>query len=160
LYVAEHGPAEGTPTVFLHGAMVAGWMWMEQVAGLPQHRGLLPDLPGVGQSSDEEWLSFSDAAHRVAELIRARCADGSAHVVGLSLGGIVALHLAARHPSVARSLLISGVRRAQHLVQRVDQRVLARGVAQPDLQQLGPPRGRGGQGGTMARRPPVPDDLR
>jgi pimeloyl-ACP methyl ester carboxylesterase len=84
-------------------------MWLGQVDGLPDHRCLLPDLPGIGRSADEPWVSFADAAERVAELIRARCTDGSAHVVGLSLGGIVGLHLAVEHPEVLRSLLVSGV---------------------------------------------------
>jgi pimeloyl-ACP methyl ester carboxylesterase len=109
MYVEEHGPAEGTPIVFLHGSMVGGWMWLGQVDGLPRHRCLLPDLPGIGRSADAAWVSFADAADRVTELIRARCSDGSAHVVGLSLGGILGLHLAAQHPEVVRSLLVSGV---------------------------------------------------
>jgi pimeloyl-ACP methyl ester carboxylesterase len=109
MYVAESGPADGTPIVFLHGAMVAGWMWTEQVQGLAEYRCLVPDLPGMGRSGDDTWVDFADAADRVAELIRERCSDGSSHLVGLSLGGVVGLNLAARHPEVLRSLLVSGV---------------------------------------------------
>lgn len=107
--VQEHGPEDGAPIVFLHGSMVAGWMWLGQVEGLPGHRCLLPDFPGVGGSFDEEWVSFADTADRLAGSIRDGCAGGSAHLVGLSLGGIVALHVALRHPDVARSILVSGV---------------------------------------------------
>jgi pimeloyl-ACP methyl ester carboxylesterase len=109
MFVAEHGPDDGVPIVFLHGSMVAGWMWMGQVQDLPEFRCLLPDFPGIGHSGAERWVSLADTADRVAELVRARCSDGSAHVVGLSLGGVVGLHLAVRHPEVVGSLLVSGV---------------------------------------------------
>ena len=56
MYVAESGPADGTPIVFLHGAMVAGWMWTEQVQGLAEYRCLVPDLPGMGRSGDDTWV--------------------------------------------------------------------------------------------------------
>jgi pimeloyl-ACP methyl ester carboxylesterase len=62
MYLEEHGPVDGAPIVFLHGSMVAGWMWLGQVDGLPDHRCLLPDLPGIGRSADEPWVSFADAA--------------------------------------------------------------------------------------------------
>lgn len=109
MYVDEHGPDDGVPIVFLHGSMVAGWMWMGQVQDLPEFRCLLPDLPGIGHSADERWVSMADTADRVAEVVRGRCEGGSAHVVGLSLGGVVGLHTAVRHPDAVRSLLVSGV---------------------------------------------------
>lgn len=83
MYVEEHGPADGVPVVFLHGSMVAGWIWLNQVERLPSYRCLLSDLPGIGRSSGDEWVSFSDTADRIVGLIRIRCANGSAHVVGL-----------------------------------------------------------------------------
>ena len=109
MYIEEHGPADGVPVVFLHGSMVAGWMWMGQVGDLPEFRCLLPDLPGIGRSADEPWTSLAETADRLAKMIRADCADGSAHLVGLSLGGIVGLHVAVRHPNTVRSLVVSGV---------------------------------------------------
>ena len=47
MYVDEHGPDDGVPIVFLHGSVVAGWMWMGQVQDLSEFRCLLPDLPGI-----------------------------------------------------------------------------------------------------------------
>lgn len=109
MYVDEYGPEAGVPIVFLHGSMVAGWMWMGQVEDLPEYRCLLPDLPGIGRSGRETWTSFAETADRVAEMILDRCPDGSAHLVGLSLGGIIGLHVAARHPERVRSVIVSGV---------------------------------------------------
>ena len=109
MHVDEFGPEDGAPIVFLHGSMVAGWMWMGQIEDLREYRCLLPDFPGFGRSGDETWISFADTADRVADMIQQRCVDGRAHVVGLSLGGIIGLHVAVRHPESVRSLIISGV---------------------------------------------------
>jgi pimeloyl-ACP methyl ester carboxylesterase len=92
--------------VFLHGGNVAGWMWGEQVPAFADFHVLVPDLPGFGASNDEPWTGMPAAADRVAELIHGR-ADGHAHVVGLSLGAGVGLHLALRHPEVVDSLFLS-----------------------------------------------------
>lgn len=109
MYVEAHGVVDGTPITFLHGAMVSGWMWMGQVEALTHYHCLLPDYPGIGNSGDLQWVSCADTADRIAEMIRTRCKGGSSHIVGLSLGGTIALHIAVRHPDVVRSLLISGV---------------------------------------------------
>jgi len=107
MYTESHGSADATPILFLHGSMVGGWMWMGQVEGLADHRCILVDFPGIGRSGEEAWNGFSDTADQIAEVIRSQA--GTAHVVGLSLGGIVGLYLAAQHPESIRSLLVSGV---------------------------------------------------
>lgn len=110
MYVAEFGPADAPPIVFLHGSMVAGWMWMGQVEDLsPDHRCIVPDFPGFDRSGDDKWTSVAATAAMIADLITSRCPAGSAHVVGLSLGGMIGLRLALDHPSRVRSLLVSGV---------------------------------------------------
>ena len=93
--------------VLVHGGNVAGWMWGEQIPALTDFHVLVPDLPGFGASNDEPWISQADSADRLAELIAAKARGGAAHVVGLSLGAGVGLHLAARHPESVASLLIS-----------------------------------------------------
>jgi len=109
MHVETYGAEAGVPIVLLHGSMVAGWMWMAQVVALPEFRCLVPDLPGFGKSGEEEWLSLAHTADSVAEMIQERCDQEAAHVVGLSLGGLVALHLASRHSDSVRSMLVSGV---------------------------------------------------
>ena len=94
--------------VFLHGGNVANWMWHPQVEALPDYRVITPDLPGFGARTAERWISLDDAAEGVATLIRAE-AHGPVHLVGLSLGGVVALRLLARHPQLVASTIVSGV---------------------------------------------------
>ena len=109
MFVEERGPVGGRPIVFLHGSMVAGWMWTEQVESLSQtHRTIVPDLPGLGKSGSERWISFAETAKAVADELTTRAPDG-AHIVGLSLGGIIALHLGVSHPDACKSILVSGV---------------------------------------------------
>lgn len=105
----EHGPREGETLVLLHGNSVAGWMWTPQVELLPGRHLLTPDLPGLGRRSAEVWPGLHAVADDVARLIRERALGGRAHVVGLSLGGFVALHLLHRHPDLVRTCTISGV---------------------------------------------------
>lgn len=105
----EHGPRTGETIVFLHGGNVGGWTWQPQVELLPDRHLLTPDLPGYCSRAGERWPGFTGAADDVAELIRGRAVGGRAHVVGLSLGGFVATHLAWRHPELVRSVTISGV---------------------------------------------------
>ncbi|TFD27556.1 alpha/beta fold hydrolase [Cryobacterium cryoconiti] len=110
-YPLEHGAdAAGTDTiVFLHGGNVASWSWQPQVEGLPGRHLLTPDLPGFGTRAGEDWRSLGQAADDVAGIIAAHARGGRAHLVGLSLGGLVATHVMARHPALLRSCLVSGV---------------------------------------------------
>ncbi|ACQ80731.1 alpha/beta hydrolase fold protein [Beutenbergia cavernae DSM 12333] len=107
MYVAEHRSGTGETVVLLHGGNVAGWTWADQVAHLRTHT-LVPDLPGFGASSGEEWHSLADTAAQIADVIESRAAGGRAHVVGMSLGAVVGLHLLAQRPDVVRSALLTG----------------------------------------------------
>lgn len=109
LHVAESGPPDAPAIVFLHGIGASGWMWEPQVAALGDYHGLNVDLPGHGRSNQIAWVSLADTADQIAALIRSRAADRQAHVVGLSLGGYIALVLLERHADLVESLVISGV---------------------------------------------------
>jgi pimeloyl-ACP methyl ester carboxylesterase len=109
LYAEATGPSRAPAVVFLHGVRVSSWMWWQQVPAFADHLCLPVDLPGHGRSRDLPWTSLADTADRVAALVLARTADGRAHVVGLSLGGQVALALLERHPDVVARAVVSGV---------------------------------------------------
>lgn len=108
MHVRESHPGAEESVLFLHGGNVAGWMWDAQVDALPGFHALVPDLPGFGASAAEAWTGLADVADELAEVIRIRAHGGRAHVVGLSLGGVLALVLSSRHPDLVRSLFTSG----------------------------------------------------
>jgi pimeloyl-ACP methyl ester carboxylesterase len=109
LYVHEIGTPGAPAIVFLHGVGASGWMWKLQIAALPDFHCLNVDLPGHGKSNREAWVSLADTADQIADIIRARATNGRAHVVGLSLGGYVALILLERHADVLDRVIMSGV---------------------------------------------------
>lgn len=108
LHLTEHHPDADESVIFLHGGNVAGWMWTDQVAALPGYHCLVPDLPGLGGSAHHPWTDLATTADTVAGIVRDRAHGGRAHVVGLSLGGIVGITVAARHPDVVRSAFVTG----------------------------------------------------
>ena len=107
LAVRESGPPTAPTVVFLHGVGNTGAMWQGHVEALPDFHCLAPDLPGHGRSRDVPWVSRGDTADRVIRLIEG-LPGGRAHVVGLSLGGSVALEIMARRSDVLDHVVIDG----------------------------------------------------
>ena len=85
------GPPDAPAIVFIHGTRLCRAIWAPQVAALGgEFRAIAIDLPAHGQRAGEPF-SLESAADAVAATIRAEAAGGSAIVVGLSLGGYVAM---------------------------------------------------------------------
>lgn len=97
------GEAPRPSIVFVHGGNIANWMWSPQVDAFTDYHVITPDLPGFGARTPEPWRSLEASADDIATLL-----TGPTHVVGLSLGGVVAAHLAARHPHLVASVLTTG----------------------------------------------------
>ncbi len=112
LHVTRTGT--GPVLVLLHGSGVSSWMWDDLVAALSDgFHCVAVDLPGSGASHAEPWTSFAATADAIAGVIDDMADDvaddGTAHVVGLSLGGYVTLALLAAHPDRVRSAVVSGI---------------------------------------------------
>lgn len=98
-------PAGNRPVVLLHGG---NWMWEPQLPALTDRLALTPHLPGFGTRTAESWPGLAGAADDIAARIRSLAGDSPVDLIGLSLGGVLALHLAARHPALIASVLASG----------------------------------------------------
>ncbi|NOZ71485.1 MAG: alpha/beta hydrolase [Chloroflexi bacterium] len=99
---------EGAPLILLHGLGSSGADWYPLVRGLAEYfRLVLVDLRGFGSSSLARSKDYSVAsmATDVRQLMKALDMS-SAHVVGLSLGGCVALQLAATTPNQVDHLVL------------------------------------------------------
>ena len=95
---------KGPDLVLLHGWGLHSGVWDEVLPVLAERwRVHAIDLPGHGHSSGVEAGTFDDATDRLASMV-----PKGATVCGWSLGGLVALHLARRHPDrVARLALVA-----------------------------------------------------
>jgi pimeloyl-ACP methyl ester carboxylesterase len=102
------GAGEGPPLVLLHGLGGSSANWALLAPRLAErHRVVLVDLPGHGRSGPLPAApGIGPYADRVALLLE-RLGLGAAVVVGHSLGGLVALRLAARHPGSVRGLVLA-----------------------------------------------------
>ncbi|WP_277212906.1 alpha/beta fold hydrolase [Isoptericola croceus] len=95
----------GVPLVLLHGFPLDHRMWAAMVAELPQGpRVIAVDLPGHGHSDLGQLPASLDATADVVHTTLREQGEGNAVVVGLSMGGYVALAMAERHPGFVRGL--------------------------------------------------------
>jgi pimeloyl-ACP methyl ester carboxylesterase len=109
LFVDETGTPGAPSIVFLHGIGTSGWMWWQQTAALNDFHCLNVDLPGHGKSTHIPWVSLADTAHQIAAIIQSRATQGQSHMVGLSLGGQIALILLEYHARLLNRVVLSGV---------------------------------------------------
>ncbi len=102
---------ERPPVVLIHGVGADGTSWDEIAAALaPEFRVLRLDLRGHGRSGHIEGaLTLDDFAQDVVDVLDA-CAVAAPHVVGFSLGGMIAQGIALQHAHrVRRLVLLSAV---------------------------------------------------
>jgi pimeloyl-ACP methyl ester carboxylesterase len=106
LAVEEDG--EGDAVLCLHGLGGDSNTWTPLMPALAGYRVIRPDLPGSGRSAAAGGaLSIEKLADTVLA-IATRLNVGRAHVLGHSMGTIVAQHLAAKLPHLVRSLALFG----------------------------------------------------
>lgn len=94
--------------VFVHGAALdhSTWQWQSRYLAHHGYSALAVDLPGHGRSPGALRTSIEAMADWVAAFIEAACVE-RAHVAGHSMGSLVALETAIRHPArVARLALL------------------------------------------------------
>jgi pimeloyl-ACP methyl ester carboxylesterase len=90
------------PILLIHGFGGAAWNYTELAPLLEGRRLIVPDLPGHGGSEPLPAPSIAGFADAVAGLL-----DEPVGVVGHSMGGLVALRLAERHPELVRGLVLA-----------------------------------------------------
>lgn len=113
VYAATGGQSfdpELPAVIFLHGAAMDHTVFSLQTRWFAYHgRSVLAlDLPGCGRSEGPMPDSLADFADWVARLLDAAGLRQAA-LIGHSLGGLVALETAARHPDRVRALALLGV---------------------------------------------------
>ena len=108
LRVVEVG--SGRPVLFIPGTGGTGPYWAPLIRELSDVRCLLLDRPGWGLSSPIDYRSGnfgSLAASTLVKLLDALQLD-RVDIVGASIGGLWALHVAQRHPSRVGRVVLAG----------------------------------------------------
>ena len=98
---------EGRPVLLVHGLSGSAVNWVEVADGLTDYgKVVAPELPGFGRTPPAgRRCSLEAQAEILAELIR-RESNPPALVVGNSMGGMVAMVLAGRHPELVDRLVL------------------------------------------------------
>ncbi|MEV7927168.1 alpha/beta hydrolase [Kitasatospora sp. NPDC088264] len=106
-HLAYRDIGSGRPLVLVHGGLLDHRMWSDQIAAFAaDYRVIAPDARGHGGSSNATGpFRHTDD---LAALLR-HLGTGPAILVGLSMGGAIAVDTALEHPDVVEALVVSGV---------------------------------------------------
>ncbi len=101
---------EGAPVTLLHGFTQSGRSWRELISHMPQGwKWIVPDVRGHGETATRRGAPCSmDACTDDLVALWEELDLGKTHLVGYSMGGRLALHVAARRPERVFSLLTIG----------------------------------------------------
>ena len=104
------GPEDGVPVLFLHGNLTSATWWEETMIALPPgYRGITPDQRGFGHADAEKKIDatrgLGDLADDAAALLD-HLGIAKAHMVGNSLGGLLALKFALTFPERTSHLIL------------------------------------------------------
>lgn len=113
---------EGVPLIFLHGVGGAAEQWRPQLDYFSaRYRAIAWDMPGYGDSAPLKDMTIPALVDAVETLFD-RLSVKRAHLVGRSLGGMIAQAFARQHPDRLCSLTLTGTSTAfgQHILGEVD----------------------------------------
>lgn len=99
---------EGSPLLLINGLSSPSATWFRLTPLLAQHHTVLTfDNPGTGQTrTTDPAFTMTTMSASAAAVIRA-AGLGPAHVLGLSMGGLVAQDLALEHPDLVAGLVLA-----------------------------------------------------
>jgi len=112
LYYEIHGEIHGEqkPLILLHGGLGSTEMFADPLPLLSSSRQVIGvDLQAHGRTADiERPLSLESMGDDIAALIQ-HLGLGQADLMGYSMGGMVALQTAIRHPETVRRLVVVSI---------------------------------------------------
>lgn len=101
------GPRGNPPLVFLHGVGLNLTWWGEQIEEFARDFDVIAfDMPGHGLSGKANGAPSFDMLTDALNAVLAHAGVGAAHLVGISVGGMIAQHFALRHPEQVLSLTL------------------------------------------------------
>ena len=105
---AVEDEGEGDAVVCLHGLGGTSNTWTPLLPALTGYRVIRPELPGSGRSAAAGGALTIEKLAECVQAVCSRLGVSRAHVLGHSMGTIVAQHLAVAQPRLVRSLALFG----------------------------------------------------
>jgi len=108
IHIQAYGMNHDVPVMLLHGTAAYHYCWRSVAAQLAsQYRVYCPDLLGYGVSDKPRTVLYSKQAQakRIQAVIEALDCE-AVHLVGHSMGGEIAAHIALQTPHLLRSLTL------------------------------------------------------
>lgn len=108
LHIPVYGIQNNIPVVFLHGTAAYHYCWRNVVSQMAStYRVYCPDLLGSGFSDKPKEAQYSKHAHaqRIISVLK-KLDCGPVHLIGHSLGGEIATHIALEAPDLIKSLTL------------------------------------------------------
>ena len=97
---------EGEALLLIHGGLADRTMWDDQLGAFSErYRTIRFDMRGFGEST---MSPGPFALHEDVRAVLAALGETQAHVLGLSLGGRVAIDFALTYPEMVRTLILAG----------------------------------------------------
>ncbi len=106
--IAIDHAGSGETLLFIHGIGGNRTNWHEQIEYFaPRYSAVAIDVRGWGLSEDYDGeLNFDDVTNDIARVL-AYLGAGACHLVGLSMGGLIAQHVLWRRPDLVRSAVFA-----------------------------------------------------
>ena len=99
---------EKNPIIFIHGVGLTKEIWEPQINFFKEYNTLTYDLLGHGKTSlKKSRINFEDFSDQLFNLIN-ELNFNKIHLVGFSLGALIARHFASKHSNKLSSLIIHG----------------------------------------------------
>ncbi len=108
IYYEIHGPADAPPLVLIEGWGYSSWMWFRQIPALKErYRCIVFDNRGVGRSSKPDFpYTMKMFADDTVGLMKSLGIE-TAHILGISMGGVIAQQIAISYPEKVRGLILA-----------------------------------------------------
>ncbi|MEA4957479.1 2-succinyl-6-hydroxy-2,4-cyclohexadiene-1-carboxylate synthase [bioreactor metagenome] len=120
MYYDEEGTSNDEIIIFIHSNLLSNWIWINQRDYFRDFHCIYLDLPNHGKSHFDNEFSIEKSTELIKSLIQEKSLGLSndtnsnrktkkVNLVGISLGGQIALDLLAKYPELIDKVVVSGV---------------------------------------------------
>ena len=96
-----------TPIVFIHGVGLSLEIWNPQRDYFKNHSTIVYDLYGHGRTTTADEITFDKFSNQIDGLMQ-YLKYSSCHLIGFSLGGLIAAHYASTRSNKINKLILFG----------------------------------------------------